>query len=202
MEFPNKWISKTAPSSWDFPISCRTTFFGFSKSGNVLADESICLHPLSIARKCKPGLGRNPRPLFFGEKSNKSQKTGGLLGTAPGSLSIIRRDLRRFAAICGKKSPPSPLHRMCEYGFTEGQDFNLLKNEQVQLEGERMVSRTVNDAPLSSSPFQMPQGPARGRFSNSKQLCYQRGRKEASCTTAAEFGLERCLEDKAYSFPS
>lgn len=39
--------------------------------------------------------------------------------------------------------------RMCEYGFKEGEDFNLLKNERVQMEGGRMVSRPVNDAVLS-----------------------------------------------------
>lgn len=27
--------------------------------------------------------------------------------------------------------------RMCEYGFTEGEDFNPLKNEQVRTEGNR-----------------------------------------------------------------
>lgn len=27
--------------------------------------------------------------------------------------------------------------RMCEYGFTEGEDFNLLKNEQVRIEGKQ-----------------------------------------------------------------
>ena len=34
---------------------------------------------------------------------------------------------------------------MCEYGFTENEDFNLLKNEQVQIEGNRSVSRTITD---------------------------------------------------------
>ena len=33
--------------------------------------------------------------------------------------------------------------RMCEYGFTEGIDFNLLKNEKVQTEGKRQVKREV-----------------------------------------------------------
>ena len=35
--------------------------------------------------------------------------------------------------------------RMCEYGFEEGKDFNLLKNERVKMEGNRMVTREVND---------------------------------------------------------
>lgn len=35
--------------------------------------------------------------------------------------------------------------RMCEYGFTEGEDFNLLKNEQVRIEGNRQVVREISD---------------------------------------------------------
>ena len=35
--------------------------------------------------------------------------------------------------------------RMAEYGFTRGKDFNLLKNEQVQIEGSREVRREVID---------------------------------------------------------
>lgn len=39
--------------------------------------------------------------------------------------------------------------RMCEYGFTEGEDFNPLKNEQVRFEGNREVKRTVDDAEIT-----------------------------------------------------
>lgn len=39
--------------------------------------------------------------------------------------------------------------RMCEYGFSDGQDFNLVKNDRVQNEGGRMVTRTVDDAVLT-----------------------------------------------------
>lgn len=39
--------------------------------------------------------------------------------------------------------------RMCEYGFTEGEDFNPVKIDRVQEEGGRMVSRVVDDAILS-----------------------------------------------------
>ena len=39
--------------------------------------------------------------------------------------------------------------RMCEYGFMEGQDFNPVKIDRVQQEGNRMVSRVVDDAALS-----------------------------------------------------
>ena len=38
--------------------------------------------------------------------------------------------------------------RMCEYGFVEGRDFNLLKNEQVQVEGGRAVKRKLLDHQL------------------------------------------------------
>lgn len=36
-------------------------------------------------------------------------------------------------------------NRMVEYGFTENQDFNLLKIEQVRKEGSREVKRTIQD---------------------------------------------------------
>ena len=39
--------------------------------------------------------------------------------------------------------------RMCEYGFTEGEDFNPLKNEQVRIEGERKVLRGITDHQLT-----------------------------------------------------
>lgn len=39
--------------------------------------------------------------------------------------------------------------RMCEYGFAEGQDFNPYKNVRVQVEGDRQVNRTTNDAQLT-----------------------------------------------------
>ena len=39
--------------------------------------------------------------------------------------------------------------RMCEYGFTEGEDFNPLKNDQVRTEGNRQVSRELADHQLT-----------------------------------------------------
>lgn len=39
--------------------------------------------------------------------------------------------------------------RMCEYGFALGEDFNPYKNERVQMEGGRIVSRMVDDAAIS-----------------------------------------------------
>lgn len=35
--------------------------------------------------------------------------------------------------------------RMREYGFEEGEDFNVLKNERVQMEGSREVKREITD---------------------------------------------------------
>lgn len=39
--------------------------------------------------------------------------------------------------------------RMTEYGFAEGTDFNPFKNDRVQMEGGRSVTRTVDDAQLT-----------------------------------------------------
>lgn len=39
--------------------------------------------------------------------------------------------------------------RMCEYGFEEGRDFNPVKNDRVQQEGNRMVTRTIEDHRLT-----------------------------------------------------
>ena len=61
--------------------------------------------------------------------------------------AVSARELHEFLEV--KTAYKDWFPRMCEYGFAEGQDFNLLKNEQVQLEGGRVVSRTVNDAALS-----------------------------------------------------
>ena len=39
--------------------------------------------------------------------------------------------------------------RMCEYDFVEGRDFNLLKFEKVQIEGNRRVVRNIIDHQLT-----------------------------------------------------
>lgn len=39
--------------------------------------------------------------------------------------------------------------RMCEYGFTAGVDFNPVKIDRVQMEGNRTVNREVDDASLT-----------------------------------------------------
>lgn len=61
--------------------------------------------------------------------------------------TVSARDLHEFLEV--KTAYKDWFPRMCEYGFGEGQDFNLLKNERVEQEGGRMVSRTVNDAQLT-----------------------------------------------------
>lgn len=61
--------------------------------------------------------------------------------------AVSARDLHEFLGVGTKYADWFP--RMCEYGFAEGQDFNLLKNERVHQEGNRMVSRLVDDAIVS-----------------------------------------------------
>ena len=57
------------------------------------------------------------------------------------------RDLHDFLEV--KTAYKDWFPRMCEYGFTSGEDFNPLKIERVQSEGERVVTRTVDDAVLT-----------------------------------------------------
>lgn len=61
--------------------------------------------------------------------------------------AVSARDLHDFLEV--KTAYKGWFPRMCEYGFTEGEDFNPLKIERVQNEGERMVARTVDDAVLT-----------------------------------------------------
>ena len=60
---------------------------------------------------------------------------------------VSARELHSFLEVQTKYQDWFP--RMCEYGFTEGADFNFLKNEQVQIEGGRTVTRHILDAALS-----------------------------------------------------
>lgn len=62
-------------------------------------------------------------------------------------ITVSARDLHEFLGVGTRYN--DWFRRMCEYGFTEGVDFNLLKNERVQDEGGRMVSRTVDDSQLT-----------------------------------------------------
>jgi len=61
--------------------------------------------------------------------------------------TVSGRDLHEFLEVDTRYNDWIP--RMCEYGFQEGKDFNLLKNERVQPEGSRMVTRMVDDHLLS-----------------------------------------------------
>lgn len=61
--------------------------------------------------------------------------------------AVSARDLHDFLEV--KTAYKDWFPRMCEYGFTEGEDFNPLKIERVQNEGERMVARTVDNAVLT-----------------------------------------------------
>lgn len=61
--------------------------------------------------------------------------------------AVSARELHEFLEVGADYRHWFP--RMCEYGFTEGEDFNSVKIDRVQLEGGRMVSRTVEDAALS-----------------------------------------------------
>ena len=61
--------------------------------------------------------------------------------------AVSARDLHEFLEVGADYRHWFP--RMCEYGFTEGEDFNPVKIDRVQEEGGRMVSRVVDDAILS-----------------------------------------------------
>ena len=59
------------------------------------------------------------------------------INTDGGKLTVSARALHDFLKVGTAFKDWFP--RMCEYGFTEGADFNLLKNEQVQTgAGERL----------------------------------------------------------------
>ena len=60
---------------------------------------------------------------------------------------VSARDLHAFLEVGTLYKDWFP--RMREYGFTEGLDFNLLKIERVQTEGNRTVSRQIDDAALT-----------------------------------------------------
>ena len=64
-----------------------------------------------------------------------------------GQPTVLGRDLHAALGVGTAYKDWFP--RMCEYGFVEGLDFNPLKNERVQMEGGRMVCRTVTDHQLT-----------------------------------------------------
>ena len=60
-----------------------------------------------------------------------------------GEPSVLGRELHEFLGV--KTLYKDWFPRMVEYGFTEGKDFNPLKNEQVRFEGNREVARELTD---------------------------------------------------------
>lgn len=64
-----------------------------------------------------------------------------------GTVVVLGRHLHEFLEIGTAYKDWFP--RMVEYGFIENEDFNLLKIERVQLEGNRYVTREIIDHTLS-----------------------------------------------------
>ena len=61
--------------------------------------------------------------------------------------AVSARDLHDFLEV--KTAYKDWFPRMCEYGFTEGEDFNSDKNVRVQIEGSREVQREIIDHQLT-----------------------------------------------------
>lgn len=61
--------------------------------------------------------------------------------------SVSARDLHEGLEI--KTAFKDWFPRMTDYGFESGKDFNLLKNERVQIEGNREVKREIIDYSIS-----------------------------------------------------
>lgn len=61
--------------------------------------------------------------------------------------TVLARDLHEFLEVETEYRHWFP--RMCEYGFVQNVDFNPVKNDRVQNEGGRMVTRTIDDAQLT-----------------------------------------------------
>lgn len=61
--------------------------------------------------------------------------------------TVLARDLHEFLGVGADFRHWFP--RMCEYGFSQGVDFNPVKFDRVQNEGGRQVSRTLDDAQLT-----------------------------------------------------
>lgn len=65
-------------------------------------------------------------------------------GDAP---TVSGRELHKALQI--KTAHKDWFPRMCEYGFSEGADFNPLNFEQVRVEGGRKVTRSILDHQLT-----------------------------------------------------
>ena len=63
------------------------------------------------------------------------------------AMTVSARDLHDALEV--KTAFKDWFPRMCEYGFNEGADFNMLKNERVQFEGNREVKRELTDYQIS-----------------------------------------------------
>ena len=61
--------------------------------------------------------------------------------------TVDGRELHEFLAV--KTEYRHWFSRMCEYGFTEGVDFNPVKKDRVRLEGDREVTREIETHLLS-----------------------------------------------------
>lgn len=61
--------------------------------------------------------------------------------------TVLGRDLHEKLEI--KTAYKDWFPRMCEYGFEEGEDFNPLIFEQVRMEGDREVKRSIADHQLT-----------------------------------------------------
>ena len=78
-----------------------------------------------------------------------------------GEVRISGRQLHMFLEVQTRYN--DWFTRMKEYGFTEGVDFNLLKNEQVQTEGTREVRREVIDHLMNLSISKTPKVTGKGQ---------------------------------------
>ena len=65
------------------------------------------------------------------------------ISTSSNDITLSGRELHEFLEIGTQYKDWFP--RMIEYGFSEGEDFNPLKIEQVQTEGSREVKRNIID---------------------------------------------------------
>ena len=65
----------------------------------------------------------------------------------PEHITVSARDLHAFLEVGADFRHWFP--RMCEYGFELGRDFNPVKIDRVQNEGDRMVKRLVDDAAIT-----------------------------------------------------
>ena len=61
-----------------------------------------------------------------------------------GSITVSGRDLHKFLEV--GTDYRHWIDRMLEYGFTQGADFNMVKNDRVRFEGNRQVTRQIDDA--------------------------------------------------------